>query len=504
MTKHLFKKPRSITTELERLKKASPSVWEKKGERMIIALANHAQDDLPAYKDYLHKVKLKTRHIKTIDDFRELPLLTKADYLKKADYPQLFFPKTIPEITTVAATSGSTGEPFFFPRGEHQDDQYAYVAEIFLRNQFDIQKKSSLILIGFGLGIWIGGIFTYKCFNKVAQKGYKMALVPAGSIPDTYLKSIKKFGHLYDQIILTGYPPFVKDIVDQGAEYDIDWSKYHVKVMTAAENFSEQYRDYLANKLHIKNIYRDIVNVYGTVELGTMAHETAFTTLIKRLALNKKELYEDLFLSDKQVPTLAQYYPHMVWLEETQGEVVGTGVGSMIPLVRYRFLDRGGVYSYESMLDIMKRHGIDIMKEVKKVEIADTIMKLPFVYVYDRIDNSVVLRGANIYAQNIRDALTQEAISKYLTGKFSMLKKNDRSENPYLEVNVELKKGRTPSVQIKKEIEMHLVVGLRKVNSEYNYLYGADSESVIPKIVLWHYGDPTHFAGGKQRWVKKS
>jgi phenylacetate-CoA ligase len=501
-----FFKPRvSINQVLRQLKTKPAEYWEKQGEKTVLRLFHFVAETVPAYRKFLQEHKISPEKIKTISDFKNLPLIDKNSYLRRYPYIDLFPYRNLSIATTVSATSGSTGEPFYFPRGEDQDFQYEHVAEVFLRDQFEIDKKKTLAVIGFGLGIWIGGIFTYKVLNKLSQKGYQLTVVPVGTHKDLFLKSVKKFGSLYDQIILMGYPPLVKDLIDEGRDYGIRWSDYRVRILTAAEGFSEKFRDYLAKTAFLKNPVNDTINIYGTVELGTMAHETAFTNLIRKFAADDQKVFRTLFPNANHLPTLAQYYPYFVYFEEADGEVVSSGYGSAIPLIRYRFPDIGGVIKFEEMIQRLKYCGVDIYTEAKKHKIAEKIMKLPFVYIYGRADYAIILRGANIYPGEIRHALDHKSLHQFVTGKFTMIKREDRNLNEYFEVNVELKKGIKASKRLSTKILSVLIEDLRQHNSEFNDQYTSNPKRTTPKVILWPYNHPKYFTSGlKQKWIKSS
>ncbi len=478
------------------------SYWEKGGERMVMRLFRHVAKTVPAYQQLLKAHTIDQKEINTVGDIKNLPIIDKESYLRKFDFIDLFSNRDISKATTISATSGSSGEPFYFPRGEEQDSQYEYVAEHFLRNQFDIHRKKTLGIIGFGLGIWIGGIFTYKVFNKIASKGNRLTLAPVGSNLEYYIKIIKKFGDHYDQILLMGYPPFVKDIIDEGEEQGIRWARHSVRILTAAEGFSENFREYLAKKTSIANSFRDIINMYGTVELGTMAHETAFANLIRKIAVENENVFQRIFPGANHEPTLAQYYPQMVYFENYNGEVIASGIGSSIPLVRYRFHDLGGVISFNTMVELLQEEGVHIMKEARKAKIDKMIIRLPFVYVYGKSDHTIILRGANIYPLEIRIALHAHELEDCVTGKYSMTKKEDKRMNEYLEINVELKKGVEPSTELKGLTERKIVETLLRKNSEFSYLYALEPKKVMPKIIFTNHGEKEFQLKGKHHWIK--
>jgi phenylacetate-CoA ligase len=504
-----FRPPTNIDIAIREIKSHPPDYWEKRGERMVLNLFNWVASTTPAYRTFLKKHKINPAKIKNLKDFKTLPLTSKDNYLRPAVYSDLFPNRDIVSATTISATSGSTGEPFYFPRKTVHDDKYQYQAEIFLKEQFEIDKKKTLGVLGFGLGIWIGGIFTYKVMERISSKGYSFTLVPTGTNKEQFLQAIKKFGRFYDQLILMGYPPFIKDVLDEGKDYGINWQDYEIKILTAAEGFSERFREYLAKKAGLKNMLSDIINIYGTVELGTMAHETALSNLIRHLATKNKKLFKTLFSEATNIPTLAQYYPHLVYFEEVEidgkKEVVGTGYGTHIPLIRYRFKDLGGVIPYEVMMEKLSACGIDIKQEMRRYKIKANIFPLPFVYVYARSDFSVVFRGANIYPEEIRNALDDHSLAKYTTGRFTMIRREDGRLNQILEINVELKKGVRGTRKIAEIIKEKIITHLCKNNSEYNDVYHSNPARAIPTIVFWSYNHPLYFARtGKQPWVKKT
>lgn len=497
-----YKAPNFLEEELHSLKTKPASFWEKKGERLALALLRFAGAAVPAYKKFLKKHRLEPEKIKTISDFKKLPVMDKDNYLRASAYEELFPSRDLSRATTISATSGSTGEPFYFPRGEEQDAQYQYVAELFLRNQFAIDKYSTLGIIGFGLGIWIGGIFTYKNFNAIARKGYKLTLAPVGTNKELFLKTLKKFGADYDQVILMGYPPFIKDVLDDAAEHGVNLKDYRLRILCAAEGFSERFREYVASAAHLENAERDIINIYGTVELGTMAHETAASYLIRKLAFADKKLGAALFPGAGSIPTLAQYYPQHAYFEQVEREVIGTGCGSLLPLLRYRFRDVGGVISYDEILRRLRENGVDWQAELAKAGIKDLVLKLPFVYVVERSDNSIVLRGANINASEIKNALDEKSLSSSLTGKFCMIKKEDRAVNQKLTIHIELKKSIKMNRRLKKKILAVLIEDLCKNNIEFRNEYTSHPHKATPLLKFWPYKQEPYFnIVGKQKWV---
>jgi phenylacetate-CoA ligase len=500
----IFTPPRSIEQAFAALHANPASHWEQQGERMVLRLARFMAKTVPAYQSQLQAGGLGEMAIRSMDAFRQLPVLDKATYIQLHEFPSLFSQRDLSAVTTISSTSGSTGEPAYFPRGEAQDACHAYVHELFLAKQFGVDRKRTLGVIGFGLGPWIGGLLTYKTLNGYARKGYRLALAPVGPNVETSLRMIERFGAEYEQVLLSGYPPFVKDVLDEGHRRGMEWKRYALKIWTAAEGFSEDFRDYLAERAHLNNPILDSVNLYGTVELGSMAHETALANLIRRRALEHPGLFRDLFPCATRLPTLAQYHPYLTYFEEVDGEVIASGYGGSIPLVRYRFPDRGGVIPFERMVEVCRAHGFNLRHEARKRGIEHTIMHLPFVYVYERSDQTIILRGANIYTEHVKAALIHRAMHEAVTGKFSMGKREDDRFNGRLEVHVELKEGVAPCVRLTAQVQAIIAQTLTRLSSEFANMAQSCPEAGRPAVVLWPHHHPTYFKpGGKQQWVRR-
>lgn len=481
----------------------------KSGEKMALNTYRLMRESVPAYKKYLSNNKFK-KLITSIDQFQLLPFTSKEGYLRPSKYEELFVNNRVDGATTVSATSGTSGEPFYVPRGAAHDDLYEQQLEILLNNQFAIKQKSTLVVLGFGLGIWIGGLFTYRALERISERGYRLSVVPAGTHKEHFLKAVKGLSEYYDQIILMGYPPFIKDVLDEGASYGIDWKKYQIKIVTAAEGYSEKFRSHLATVANIKNPVTDIVNIYGTVELGTMAHETTVSNVVRQLSLQNKSLFKELYPYATSEPTLAQYYPQLVYFEQAvidgKQELLGTGYCTSIPLVRYRFHDLGGVWSFTEVEKTLQKFGLDIYQELKKHGVSrQKIVRLPFVYVQGRSNASVSLYGIVLSPEIIRDVFYSSSVKSQLTGLFSMCIRYDRLKNQYLEVNVELSKNIKDSRKLRIAVSEKIVNSLLSHSTEYNHLYNSSPtyrRRLVPKIVFWQHGDQRYFnRRGKQAWV---
>jgi phenylacetate-CoA ligase len=491
---------------LTRLLSRSPERrWVAAGERRALRLFHAMARRVPAYSDFLKKRKVNAARVRTIADFREVPPVDKQNYLRQYPHEKLCWDGTFAgKQWVISTTSGSTGEPFYFPREDVQDKQYAGTAELYLRANFAIHRRSTLYIDAFPMGAWIGGLFTYEAVRQVAERGkYPLSVITPGIDKQEIINAVKKIGPKFDQVIIGCYGPFLKDALDDGVRQGVRWKNYNLKFVFSAEGFSEEFRDYVVRVAGLKNPCRDTLNHYGSVDLGTMSYETPLAIAIRRLAVKDDMLYRTLFSAEHKLPTLTQYDPELFFFEEVNGGLL-CSAASGLPLVRYDLRDNGGVIGYEEMRARLAGAGYDLGREARRARIADTVWRLPFVYVYERSDLSVSLYAFQIYPETVRKAIQKRRFEKDMSGKFSMLVRFDKRQDQYLEVNVELKAGRKPAKRLAAELADAVVQRLRAENSEYRKTYSEIPHRVRPRIVFWPYEHPLHFKPGtKQKWAKK-
>lgn len=480
------------------------SFWFKKREQKAIKLFHLVADKVPAYKKFLSRHKINSASIKTWKDFQKVPPINKKNYLRYFPYPELFWDGIPFKNVTYTSTTGSTGEPFYFPREGKLDWQSSIIHEQFLNN-FSNKDTSTLVIVTFGMGVWIGGLITYRGYEHICDRSRgNISIITPGINKNEILNSLQKLSPMFDQTIICGYPPFVKDLVDEAISAGIDVKKLNLKFSFAAETFTESFRDYLAEHAGIKNKYNETINVYGSADIGAMASETPITILIRELATKNEQLFTDIFGRIDKTPTLAQFNPEFITFEESHGDILLTG-NNTIPLIRYSIGDHGGVLSFEEVKNKLHKNGLDLDKEAKKAGIDNkSIAELPMVFVYERKDMSTTLYGLNVFPEFIRDGLLRPELAKYCSGKMAMRTLFNKEQDQYLEINVEMKKGTKASPSIRNKVQKILLDSLLKKSSEYRELYRFIKGRAMPKVILWPAEDPIFFKPGiKQKWIIK-
>jgi phenylacetate-CoA ligase len=477
--------------------------WEKIASRNKLKIFKDTVASVPAYRLFLKKHSIDPKKIKTSADLALVPVMTKDSYLRAFPLGKLCKNGTLAHPLVFTATSGSTGEPYYFPRFEKIDQEYSVLIEYYLSQNKISLARPTLVVVCFGMGIWIGGIITYQAFEMASREnGHPISIITPGTNKEEILNCLLKLAPNFSQTILIGYPPFVKDLIDEAKSRKINLDKLNMRLMFAAESFSEKFRDYLGKKAKVNNIYRDTLNVYGSADVGAMAWETGISILIKRMLAKNKKMSADFFPSSSRVPTLAQYNPYFIVFESVNESVV-LSAENALPLVRYSIGDRGGVISFNEINKKFKKHGYELKSLAKKAGII-SIPELPFVYIYERSDFSVKFYGALIFPEYIKAALERKEIENLATGKFTMFVRHNKKHDQSLEVNIELKRGARAGKNTAKIVQNIIFQELIDRSAECKNNAQLLGDKMKPRVIFWPNGDPLYFKTGiKQKWVKK-
>jgi phenylacetate-CoA ligase len=454
------------------------------------ALFAEVAASVPAYGKFLRERGIDPASVKSLADFQRLPLTDKDSYHRRYPLPQLCRGGRLDGCDMVAVSSGSTGVPTVWPRSAADELEIARRFEQVFRDGFEAHTRSTLAVVCFPLGTWVGGLFTMACLRHLAAKGYPLTVVAPGNNKGEILRVLPELAAHFEQTVLLGYPPFVKDVVDSGIAQGFDWSRHSVKLVFAGEVFSEQWRDLVAQRAGIADVVRHTASLYGTADAGVLGNETPLSVSVRRFLAARPDLSRELF-GDSRLPTLVQYDPASRFFEELDGTLLFSGDNG-IPLIRYHIADSGGVIAYPEMLEFCVRNGFQAQF---------TAPELPFVYVFGRSLFTVSLFGANIYPENVTVALEQQPISDWVTGKFVLQTPEDADRNTFLQVVVEL----APQVAADEEKTAMIADAIRtqlgRLNSEFAHYVPAERQT--PRVELRSTGDPEFFpVGVKHRYTR--
>jgi len=471
-----------------------PEFWDQLGAVKAFETFKEAYRTVPAYKDFLKKQNIVVDDI-NMDDFASVPVVSKSNYLTAHSLKDLSWGGNFRNQHVISVSSGSTGEPFFWPRDRLLEQEVDTAYELLLKYGFEVNRHSSLLVVGYSMGMYVAGPFTFASCLRVAENGYPLTIVTPGIDLRETIRVISRLAPQFDQIILAGYPPFIKDILDAGDRAGIPWKQYRVRFIFGAESFTEKWRDHMLTRVRTEDELGSSSNTYGSADSAILGMETPLSIFVRRQTENNRELRTILF-GGERVPALFQYNPLFKYFEKLEDNSLVFTSSAGLPLVRYSIGDTGGVITYSDVIEQLRRAGIKIPANMLAKS-----HKLPFVYLYDRADFTVYLYGVNIYVDNIKDALDVAVMANHFTGKFVMTTTTRRNFDQALTIHLEMSPSIQSSLKLKRLAEKNICETLRERNSEYNRLFQAVGKKAMPRVKLHMNGEKKYFSvGTKQRW----
>lgn len=489
------------------------------GESNVLALFRDVVTHVPAYRAFLTEQGISYNSIQTFEDFAKLPLITKENYHTRHPLADLCRNGRLEMCDMIAVSSGSTGKPTFWPRFLTDELQIATRFEQIFHDSFYADTRSTLAVICFTLGTWVGGMYTTSCCRHLASKGYPITVVTPGNNKEEIFRVVGELGPAFEQVVLLGYPPFLKDVIDTGIARGMEWEQYQIKLVMAGEVFSEEWRSLVGERVGSKNVCYDSASLYGTADAGVLGNETPLSICIRRFLAENPDASRALF-GESRLPTLLQYDPLSRFFEVHEGTLLFTG-NNGIPLIRYHISDTGGIISYDAMLKFLAEWGFNPVEALQdencpqagslelqaqsppaRAIITRGIHQLPFVYVFGRSNFTVSYFGANIYPENVTVGLEQPVIREWVTGKFVLQVREDADQNRFLSVVVELAPNVEGNQEKRERISSAILTQLLRLNSEFaNYV---PTEYQKPQIELKLTGDTEYFPiGVKHRYTRK-
>lgn len=455
--------------------------------------------EVPAYRAFLAEHGVDPGELRSADAFERLPPMTKDGYLKRHPLSALVKGGRLAALDTIAVSSGSTGEPLFWPRSLADELAIAVRFEELFVDSFRIDEKSTLAVVCFPLGTWVGGMFTAACCRHLATKGYPLFTVTPGNVKAEILRVVKELAPSFDQVVLLGYPPFLKDVVDSGVAAGVRWDGCSIKLVLAGEVFTEEWRTLMAARAGMQQPLLDSASLYGTADAGVLGHETPVSIAIRRFLASRPEDAR-AFFGEPRLPTLVQFDPHTRFIEEHDGRLLFTGDNG-IPLVRYDIGDNGGVVPFASMIERVRLLGFDPIAAAEGAG-ARVVRELPFVYVFGRAHFAVSYFGANLFPEMISVGLEQPEVVQRITGKFVMQVVTDSDQNAELTVAIELAPGAEADPALADTVARSILGQLLRLDREFATYVPRDRQ--LPRILLRAAGDPEYFpAGVKHRYSRR-
>lgn len=464
--------------------------WEGLGAKTAMTVFGETVKTIPVYQEFLKLQKFDPSLVKSMEDFYKIPTSDKYNYIQPYGFNDVNSVKAGQDLYSFSLSSGTVDEPTIWPRYFQQEEFLVLVFDLFMRLYWQIDKKSTLFINAFALGPWIAGFTVHQSVRPLTQK-YNLTIATTGADVDSIVYSVVKLSKLYNQTIIWSYPTFARTILDRLEDAGVNLKKINLKMFIAGEGHTVEWRQYI-NKL-ITGDPEDlstIIDGYGITDVSLAGMGSALTNLIRDLAQKNEKLREDLFGKTDCVPSLFQYNPATYFIEEYNGEIMFT-TKSTTPLVRYNIHDRGGVIKFREMEELLKSHGYDYKKLMKKKGLSeDIVWQQPFVYCFGRRDDTVIIGGANIFPEQIAPVLFNSKVKDIHS--FKLATDHDEEQHQLFYVFLELRSGvnynKHQLEKAKKKYHDLILKQIKDVNFDFVDAYRMDPKVGDPKILIYETG----------------
>jgi phenylacetate-CoA ligase len=330
-------------------------------ERLRWSLS-HAYDNVPFYRRKFDEAGFHPDQLKSLDDMRRVPFLTKQDM--RDNYPYGLFAVPLDKVVRVHSSSGTTGNATVVGYSQKDIEVFSEVVARSLVSYGGSEKD--IIQVAYGYGLFTGGLGLHYGSEKLGA----LTIPVSGGNTDRQLMIMRDYG----TTMFASTPSYLLNIADYIANKrpDFDIKKTRLKAgILGAEPWSQAMRQEIENKLGI-----DAYDIYGLSEVigpGVSAECSAKSGL---------HVFEDHFYVEIIDPETGEVLP-----EGEQGEIVYTSLTKeAFPVVRYRSRDSTRLYH-------------------DNCSCGRTLVKMD--KVSGRSDDMLIIRGVNVFPSQIETLLIE-------------------------------------------------------------------------------------------------
>ena len=327
----------------------------------IVRQVKHVYESVPYYRDLMDKKGVKPEDIKSVDDIKKLPFLTKDD-LREA-YPYGLLGTDLKNIVRIHSTSGTTGRrvvAFYTQKDLNLWEECCARAIVAAGG-----TKEDVCQVSYGYGLFTGGSGLHGGSHKVGC----LTLPMSSGNTERQIQFMMDLG----ATILCCTPSYAAYIGEslEDAGYKPEDNKLKAGIF-GAEPWTEEMRREIEKSLGIK-----AYDIYGLTE--TSGPGVAFECE----AQSGMHINEDHFYAEIIDPDTGEVLP-----EGAKGELVFTSLDKEgFPLLRYRTRD----------ICILSR---------EKCSCGRTFVKMS--KPLGRSDDMMIIRGVNVFPSQIETVLLKE------------------------------------------------------------------------------------------------
>jgi phenylacetate-CoA ligase len=451
---------------------------------------------VPAYGRFLESRGISVERLFPLGILGRLPETDKMSYVDRYGMLERCIRGDLPYPgTTIDESSGSTGTPYNWIRGRREREVAHRNIGFFARYAFG--TKPLVTINAFSMGAWAAG------FNMSLGMMRHGIVKSVGPDLDKILSTLTYLGPRY-RFLISGYPPFVKHLLDEGERRGFPWAEYELHALVGGEGMTEELRDVLLTR------FVSVYSGYGAtdIEIG-MAGESPVSIAVRRLARARPDVRGALFGTDSRLPMVFQYNPLIHYLEvNPDGEVICTvsRLDLLSPRIRYNVHDSGGIVDFATVRRVLKDAGYDIDRLDEAPEVHGPRgrlpwarpIPLPFLWIHGRRDATISVMGSNIYPEDIESVLYRDPLVAPRMHSFMLSVVDDETGTPRPSVALELGDLADVDDGWRAAAAERLRDGLSALNIDYRASVGEFPEAMLP-IVSTHALGSGPFAGDAAR-----
>lgn len=407
---------------------ASPEEIRKIQNEKIVKQVKHVYENVPYYRDLMDKKGVKPEDIKSVDDIKKLPFLTKAD-LREA-YPYGLLGTDLKNCVRIQSTSGTTGKRVvaFYTQNDVNLWEDCCARAIVAAGG----TKDDVCQIAYGYGLFTGG----PGLNGGSHKVGCLTLPMSSGNTDRQIQFMMDL----NATILCCTPSYAAYIGETLAEKGYKPEDNNLKAgIFGAEPWTEEMRRNIEKSLGIK-----AYDIYGLTETSGpgVAFECSEQTGM--------HINEDHFYAEVIDPDTGEVLP-----EGEKGELVFTSLDKeAFPLLRYRTRD----------ICVLSR---------KKCSCGRTHVRMS--KPMGRSDDMLIIRGVNVFPSQIETVL----LNKGYTPNYQIIV--DRiNNNDTLDINIELTTEQfADKSNVIQDMEKKLTVAIKTMLGISPKVHLAEPKSIV-------------------------
>lgn len=295
--------------EIECASREQIKAWQ---DERLVKNVKHAYDNVPYYRNLMDQKGVKPEDIRSTADLHKLPFITKEDLREAYPYGLLAVP--LKDVVRIQSTSGTTGRRVVAFYTQHDLDLWDDCCARAIMAAGGTNED--VVHVSYGYGLFTGG----PGLNGGSHKVGSMTLPMSSGNTD---RQIQFMCDLQSTILCCtpSYAAYLGEtICERGLQ---DQIKLKAGIF-GAEAWSEEMRQDIQNKLHIK-----AYDIYGLTEISGpgVAFECS--------AQGGMHINEDHFIAEIIDPNTGEVLP-----DGEKGELVFTCITKeAFPLMRYRTRD---------------------------------------------------------------------------------------------------------------------------------------------------------------------